>query len=215
MRFLTGRFYHIKEYSYFVEILFCLLESQTNSFHSMLKGDEKALKYLLEHYHNYLMVVGLRYLSDKQRVEDVIHDVFADLWNKNKKIELTTSVKSFFRGAVINKCLSIIRKDSRMEYVSEHNFNLSDKKASPDQIIDRDKLKSIIDQTINNLPDKCKAVFKLSRYEGKSHKEISAIMNISTKTIENHMTKALKTLKNELKRRDLLTIIFIIIKMKF
>ena len=75
----------------------------------MLQGDEQSLSILLSDYHNYLVVVGTRYLKDRQRVEDVIQDLFADLWNSNKDISITAGVKSFLRGAVVNKCLAIIR----------------------------------------------------------------------------------------------------------
>lgn len=181
----------------------------------MLYGDETALKLLLSQYHNYLLVIGCRYLTDKLRVEDVIHDVFADLWNKKSDIEIRAGVKSFLRGAVINKCLAIIRKDSRMDYSGDNDFELTDSTPNVDLIMDRDHLRNIINIIIENLPDKCRKVFQLSRYEEKSHQEISDEMGISKKTIENHMTRALKTLKNELKRRELIIIFFLLIKISF
>jgi len=189
------------------------LESQNDTFQKMLNGDQKALKVLLRQYHNYLVVVGLRYLSDRQRVEDVIHDTFADLWNKQKEITIQSGVKSFLRGAVVNKCLAIIRKESRITLVEEHSYDLADTKASADQIIDRDNLQSAIDEIIKSLPEKCRNVFVLSRVEGLSQKEISEKLGISKKTIENHMTKALKTLRSELKRKEFLISIFILIKL--
>ena len=179
----------------------------------MLNGDQAALKSLLQAYHNYLVVVGLRYLSDRQRVEDVIHDVFADLWNNQKEIKITAGVKSFLRGAVVNKCLAIIRKDSRVTLVDEHSYSLTDTNASAEQILDRDNLQGAIDQIVKSLPEKCREVFKLSRIEGLSQKEISEKLGISKKTIENHMTKALKTLRTELKRKEFLVSIFILIKL--
>jgi len=181
----------------------------------MLNGNEVALGKLLSHYHNYLMVVGLRYLSDNQRAEDVIHDVFVDLWNKKEVGDIKISVKAYLRGAVINKCLAIIRKDNRINLVESHDENLQDGLPSSDQILYRDNLKAIIDNIVEGLPEKCKRVFKMSRYEGKSHNEISKALDISKKTIENHMTKALKTLRSELKRKELLIIIFILIKLNF
>ncbi len=178
----------------------------------MLNGNDLALRSLLSTYHNYLVVVGLRYLTDRQRVEDVIHDTFADLWDKKQDIEVQ-SVKSFLRGAVVNKCLAIIRKESRIDLVEEHSYDLSTNEPSPDQYIDRDNLEKEIHTIIDGLPPKCGQVFKLSRLEGKSHQEISETMGISKKTIENHMTRALRTLRDQLKRKELLLIVLMIIKM--
>ena len=178
----------------------------------MLRGNDLALRSLLSTYHNYLVVVGLRYLTDRQRVEDVIHDTFADLWNKQQEIDVQ-SVKSFLRGAVVNKCLAIIRKESRIDLVEEHSYDLSAKEPSADQYIDRDNLEKEIHAIIDGLPLKCGQVFKLSRFEGKSHHEISEVMGISKKTIENHMTRALRTLRDQLKRKELLLIVWMVLKM--
>ena len=177
----------------------------------MLNGNDLALRSLLYTYLNYLVVVGLRYLTDRQRVEDVIHDTFADLWNKQQDIDVQ-SVKSFLRGAVVNKCLAIIRKESRIDLVEDHSHDLSSSEPSADQYIDRDNLEKEIHTIIDELPEKCGQVFKLSRLEGKSHQEISEAMGISKKTIENHMTKALRTLRDQLKRKELLLILLMIIK---
>jgi len=177
----------------------------------MLKKDEHALKLLLEEYHNYLVVVGLRYLRDRQRVEDVIQDLFADLWNKGENVEIKCSVKSYLRGSVINKCLAIIRKESRIELVEEQDHNLESNSIPPDQLMDRDNLQMAIDEIVSELPDKCRQVFLLSRNEGKSHAEIAEKLGISKKTIENHISKALRELRMKLTRKELL-ILFIILK---
>lgn len=176
----------------------------------MLQGNQESLKILLNEYHNYLVVVGMRYLSDKHRVEDVIHDVFVDLWNSKREVHITSGVKSFLRGAVINKCLAIIRKESRITLVEQHDYSLQNKEAGADQLVDRNRLKAEIDAIIERLPAKCREVFVLSRMEGLSHAEIASKLDISKKTIENHMTKALKTLRSELKRKELLISILIL-----
>lgn len=181
----------------------------------MLQGDEQALKALLSHYHSYLMVVGSRYLSDRYRVEDVIHDVFADLWNKQSETEISYGVKSFLRGAMVNKCLSILRKDKKMDYVEDFGVEPTDYTPSADQLMQRDQTKKVITDVVAALPEKCRQVFELSRYEGKSHKEISETLGVSKKTIENHMTRALKTLKTELKSRKIISVIILLIKSLF
>lgn len=185
--------------------------SDKQHFQAMLHGNDLALRSLLSSYHNYLVVVGLRYLSDRQRVEDVIHDTFADLWNKQKDIEVQ-SVKSFLRGAIVNKCLAIIRKERRIDLVDDHSHDIASNTPTPDQYLDRAQLEKEILKIIAQLPSKCQQVFKLSRFDGRSHQEISDKMGISKKTIENHMTKALRTLRDQLKRKDLLLILLWIVK---
>jgi len=64
------------------------LEAQKDIFNKMLQGDKLALNKLLTQYHNYLTVVGRIYLPDNQRVENLIHDVFADLWNKKDDVNI-------------------------------------------------------------------------------------------------------------------------------
>lgn len=149
--------------------------------------------------------MGLRYLRDKPRVQDVIHDVMADLWNSKKEIEISTSVKSFLRGAVINKCLAVIRKESREDLVEHHSYDLSDDAPSQLHQMEADELQLKIEQIISGLPDKCREVFTMCRLKGRSHQEVSDALGISKKTIENHMTKALKALRTGLSDAEILS----------
>lgn len=179
------------------------------NFQAMLQGESEGLQFLLQEYHNYMVVVGMRYLNDRQRVEDVIHDIFADLWNCGRKVDIQYGVKSYLRGSVINKCLSIIRKEDRIDLVEEHSFDLQDGSFSVVEEIDAAELKKRIDELVYTLPPKCRAVFIKSRLEGKSQAEIAEELSISKKTIENHMSKALKILKNGLKDRELMILVLI------
>jgi len=181
------------------------LQGHKDIFNRFLNGEQLALKTLLDEYHNYLTVVGLRYLRDKPRVQDVIHDVMADLWNSKKEIEISTSVKSFLRGAVINKCLAVIRKESREDLVEHHSYDLSDDAPSQLHQMEADELQLKIEQIISGLPDKCREVFTMCRLKGKSHQEVSDALGISKKTIENHMTKALKALRTGLSDAEILS----------
>ena len=97
--------------------------------------------------------------------------------------------------------------------MEEHSYDLKDSVPSPDLVLDKDNLQKAIHEIMDSLPEKCREVFRLSRMEGLSHKEISEKLDISKKTIENHMTRALKTLRIELKKKDFLIGIFILIKL--
>ena len=174
---------------------------------NMLAGDEKAFRTLYDQYYNYLMVVGLRYLRDKLRVEDVINDVFMGLWNIDREVEIEIAVKSYLRGALVNKCLSVLRKENRMDWVDEHRENITDSSNSVERNLEGKQVEEIVQQVVDALPPKCQQVYNLSRNEGLSHKEIAAKLEISTKTIENHMSRALKGLRAELKKYGILLFI--------
>lgn len=167
-------------------------------FNALLLGSDQALTTLLHSYHNYLTVVASRYIRDRDIVQDVIHDVFTDLWQSHKQVELTCSVKSYLRGAVINKCLNHIRRQLTIPTTDGEMTEQVTSEASPLDMLDMQDLQVTIAQIVDRLPDKCREVYLLSRKEGKTHKEIAVLLATSTKTIENHITRALRDLRQGL-----------------
>ena len=161
----------------------------------LASSDERGLKILHQTYYPYLRVVGSRYLKDKDRVEDVIQDAFYDIWIKRKSLKIKVNFKFYLRAIVIHKCLSIIRKEQRIVHLAQIDHDSNNHATTPEDHLNFIEIKKQINDIVDQLPNKCKQVFLLSRIEGKSHKDISAQLGISTKTIENHMTRALKSLR--------------------
>jgi RNA polymerase sigma-70 factor (ECF subfamily) len=170
-------------------------------FDAMVLGQDYALEVLLRQYHNYLTVVAGRYLSDGNAVQDVIHDVFTDLWQSGKQIDISCSVKSYLRGAVTNKCLSTIRRQRSAPNTREEIVDQAGDTASPLDLLDMKDLRLAIAKIVAQLPERCREVYLLSRNEGKTHKEIAALLDTSTKTVENHITRALRDLRQGLQRQ--------------
>lgn len=185
------------------------MESETQVIQAIRIGDEQAFRRLYGQFYNYLMVVGLRYLTDRLRVEDVIQDVFLDIWNKRADLNITTGIKSYLRGAVSNKCLAILRKDKRMDYVYEHAVDLADDKHQISHQMDAALIQQTVKEALESMPPKRKNVFILSREKGLSNKEVAKKLDVSVKTVENHMTLVLKTLRLALKKKGLLSLVFI------
>ncbi len=136
-------------------------------------------------------------------------EVFLDLWKRREEIEIKQSIKYFLRRAVINNCLAYIRKNKRVSLNDEFQDHLMI--SDQEEVFEEDQdLHKMIPLMLQKLPERCREIFQLSRFEGLSHKEIAAHLNISTKTIENQITKAMKVLKSEFSKMGWLRILFFI-----
>jgi len=140
-----------------------------------------------------------KYLKDLDLAKEIVHDVFVNLWQKRDEIDLQKSVKSYLFTSVNNRSLNHIRDNKKFvksDY-AEMNFTGDDNITDSDILVEQE-LKLKITQILESLPEKCRQVFELSRYEGKKYREIAIELNISEKTVEAHISKALKILKENL-----------------
>lgn len=170
--------------------------------------DQDAFDVLFRKYYKYLVVTAYHYVKDDHQAKDMVQDVFCDFWQRRDQIEIANP-KAFLRRAIVNKCLASIRKNSRISYGEDTIAPDYAAKKYVDESVDFNEVNTLIQDTVNQLPERCREVFKLSRFEQLSHKEIAERLNISVKTIENQMTKALKTLRNKLKEHGILGLLAI------
>ena len=157
--------------------------------------DETAFRELFEAYYRYLVATAYQYLQDSQLARDLAQDVFVEIWDKRQTLRVEGAPKAYLRRAVVNKCLNRLKRESRMTVTDPVELpDAGNAPAAPDQLAAAE-LQAVVDRTIAALPERCRVVFCLSRFEEKSHQEIAAALSISTKTVESQMTKALKTLR--------------------
>lgn len=151
---------------------------------------ESAYHQLFQKYYTMLCYHAYKTYPDQHKVKDFAQDVFMDIWKKRKELQIHTSLPAYLRRAVTNKSIDYIRSQ-------RFNFNtVPDKKVEVIQEnLEFSQLEEAIKHAVDSLPEKCKIVFSLSRYEGLKHKEIAEKLGISVKTIENQITKALKVLR--------------------
>jgi RNA polymerase sigma-70 factor (ECF subfamily) len=156
-----------------------------------------------------------KYVSDIDSAKEIVHDVFINLWEKRDSIDPEKSIKSYLYTSVNNRCLNHIRdnkkfdkENTEIELINEEHNSVST------DSMEEDELKAKINKSINNLPEKCRKVFVLSRYEELKYHEIAERLEISVKTVEAQMSKALKILRENLKEYVMLIIlIFFTFKM--
>lgn len=169
------------------------------------KGDSYAFELLSKLYYSRLLHVSSNYLINKEDAKDIVQEVFMKIWNKKSQLNIHTNLNSYLYKMTKNTCIDYLRKkESRvteslnLEF-RENHIHLSSLKDDASSKIIEQELEIEIQYAISLLPEKCREVFIKSRIEGLKHREISDEMDISTKTIENHMTKALKHMRFHLR----------------
>lgn len=160
----------------------------------MRSGDDIALKLIYDKYWNQLYNSAFNILKDQQACEDIIQDVFINLWNKREFIEIKVSLKAYLFASTRYEVYRQVRLGNVREDIFDH---IHERMATPTEYgnIEHKELLSQINSIVENLSTKCKEVYKLSREEQLSHKEIASQLDISTKTVENHLSKALRQLR--------------------
>ena len=164
------------------------------------EGNQEELKAIFNSYYNYLCTIAYRYIADEHIAKDLTQEVFFELWKRRASLKIQTSLKFYLRRAVINKSLNHLKSQQRVQFEEADAYtHLPGNLERKDTLLEADDLENIIQETIAQLPERCRVIFSLSRNEGFSHKEIAKKLEISTKTIENQISKALKILREAIK----------------
>lgn len=151
-----------------------------NAFHTYYEG-----------LHRYAYTL----LKENEAARDAVQHIFANLWEKRDTIVLRGSAKAYLYTAVYNHCLNLTTRGKK--HVPLPGIELNDT-LSGELLVEAKELYERITRTIDELPPQCKTVFMKSREEGKTYPEIAAELDISVKTVEAQISKALKILRNNI-----------------
>lgn len=176
-----------------------------------LKGNnQKAFGLIYDTYAKELLQFIFRFTKDKQVSEDILHEIFLDLWKRRNTIEIKISLKNYLYSSAKYTVLTYIRSEKvKQKYVEHFSLFLAQIESnSTYDLSDLSDLNNIISITLEHLPNKCREAFFLSRFKNKTIQEIALEMNISTRTVENYITASLKAIRNALKHYAWLLIIF-------
>jgi len=172
-------------------------EVSDNDLLELLKKNE--LKAFKEIYHRYWKkIYGSAYkrLKSKELSEEIVQELFVNLWDKRQTLQFRISLSSYLYASVSHYIIDSYRKELvRQKYRKAFKVSYTDSANSTEEAYNLKELSHTIETEILQLPDKCRSVYELSRKEYKSNKEIALHLGISEKTVENHLTKALKRLR--------------------
>ena len=176
-----------------------------------LKQDFICFEDMFHVYYCPLLAFANKYTNDKHASEDIVQDVFLALWMKRKSINFNEPIKPYLYKATYNKSISYLNSLQENLNIDEQNIKLQlQQKIISYDLQESLLLKEISEEIIScvdTLPEQCRRVFLLSRGQGLKNKEIAQQLNISEKTVEGHISKALAELRSHLKKLDLLPIV--------
>ena len=160
--------------------------------------DEKTFKELFETYAESLLNFSFRFVRDRQIAEDIVQGVFVKIWINRKKLEPISSLKAYLFSAVRNSAFQHLRHETVKQKSEATIQSLNPTPYTPEQEIQEKELLSIIKNAIEELPEKCKNIFKMNRFDGLSYSEIAEVENISINTVKTQMGRAFKFLRKRI-----------------
>ncbi len=170
---------------------------------------EAEFEKLFREFYPFLCAFARKYVADESDCKDIVHNVFLNLWQKRKTLDLSESLKSYLFKSVYNRCLNHIRDQKKILHKDlEYEPQALTKYAESNDYLEENELVIRIKEAIDNLPEKCRKIFILNRFEEKKYSEIAKIEGVSVKAIEAQMSKALRILREQL--IDYLVLLFIL-----
>ncbi len=163
-------------------------------------GNQKVYEQVFHQYYASLCRFSMQYLSDPEEAREVVQELFLTLWEKRNKFSINTSLKSYLYQSTRNKCLNHLKHLKVREAYANHaraHFDVHTNDRA--DTVAYANLENRVQEVVASLPERCRQVFELSRYEGLKYKEIAEVLQISPKTVEVQMVKALKTMRAGLK----------------
>jgi RNA polymerase sigma-70 factor, ECF subfamily len=174
------------------------------------QGGITAFEMLFRTYYQPLCNYAYTFLQDKEDAEEIVQSTFLLVWEKRDTLAIRTSVKPYLYAMVRNACLNVIKHEKIKQKYAGEEIALGDPgHDSVNHTIATNELEYRIKAALEELPEQCRLVFKLSRFEELKYSEIAQQLNISIKTVENHMGKALKIMREQLKDYLPLILVFL------
>lgn len=165
----------------------------------VLNDDQAAFEKLFYQLNRQLMAIALPIIGSQQLAEEIVSDVFCALWKNRKVIQVHSSFKAYIFTSIRNKALDYLRKLKREKTIDlSYAVHVTYQDDTPEQKLDYEQMLVRVEQAIQALPQQCRSIFLLNREKGMKYKEIASQLNISVKTVETHMGRALRHLRNQL-----------------
>jgi RNA polymerase sigma-70 factor, ECF subfamily len=172
-------------------------------------GDITAFEMIFKTYYQSLCNYAYSFVQDRDEAEEIVQSTFLSIWEKRDNLSIHTGVKPYLYAMVRNASLNVLKHEKIKQQHAAVEMAVAERSAeSVTRTVMASELEERIYKAMNKLPEQCRLVFKLSRFEELKYAEIADQLNISIKTVENQMGKALKIMREQLKDYLPLLIVF-------
>ncbi len=163
------------------------------------KGDEQAFECLFKEHYYHLSRFAWRYVKSKAIAEELVQEVFANIWENRRSWSPSGPIRGYLYQAVKHRALDHLKHEEvRQEYDPKWMKNKENPTIDFEDSRRKQQLKQAINKEIEALPSRSKMTYKLHRYDGLTYREIAEVMDVSVKTVESQMTRTLKRLRKRL-----------------
>ena len=171
----------------------------------LLKDDRNSFRNIFNEYFKPLCHLSLHYLEDNDEANEVVQAAFVKLWEIRHELNADSNLRNFLFTLVKNNCLNILKRrqillkhHEKIKWIEMH-YQYESLASIGGDFLEYNELKEKIDISIQKLPEHCRIVFEMSRFDDLKNREIAEKLGVTQKTVEAHLTKALKILRNDLK----------------
>lgn len=161
-------------------------------------GSQRAFQLLFDRYRIPLYNKAFQLLNCHFRAEEAVADVFFKVWSNRKALKTCLQLRAYLLRSVHNRCLDYLRKQRVEDSYAPEQLPVQQLASStPEQDMMSKELKGYLQEAVNQLPPRGRAIFRLSREEGLTYSEIAEHLGISVKTVETHMCRSLRNLRHQ------------------
>jgi RNA polymerase sigma-70 factor (family 1) len=187
-------------------------EEDLKLWDSIQKQDKKVFESFYKAYCKQLFALAYRYVNNMQIAEEIVHDVFIMIWNKADKLNVQYSMKSYLFKSVVNSALNHLKKEKSLSEKKTAYLALQDGEILREDDTEAEEiLLKKLEEALSLLPEKCKQVMYLSRFGKLKQQEIADQMDISIKTVKNHLTYGFQKIRAHLAIQKQVMILFLLI----
>lgn len=163
------------------------------------EGNETAYEVLFKEFYVRLTIHANKFVQDSEVAKEIVQDLFVSIYEKRETLNINTSLNSYLYRAVRNRSINYIKAQKQKDKYSQYiKYTVDNTDNAVENIINKSELESALFLAISELPAKCRMIFKLNRFEGLSNGEIAEQLELSKRTVETQISKALKILRSKL-----------------
>ncbi len=166
--------------------------------HQIREDSESAFEALYHAYFIPLLRFCGRFISQPETAETIVQETFWKIWQNRARLNPSASIRSYLYTIVRNQALQHLRRQRLENSIGEILIEDERQPVTPEEVLHSNELRQQIESAINHLPERCRLIFAMNRFDSLTYSEIAEVLGISLKTVETQMGRALKSLRHQL-----------------